>query len=170
MTTDLGPWVGILDLDKSESETVGFAGLASAGYTEARLLVRIHGAPVGQVSIPVEPESSLDARARATAEAELAYVLRLHASWDLEFDKMAGRAEWAARLACPHRSVLKSGAGISVIVCTRDRPVLLGDCLLALQQVNYHPIEFVVVDNAPSSDATTTPESSANTTPWQSRE
>ncbi|MGB6456610.1 MAG: glycosyltransferase family 2 protein [Streptosporangiaceae bacterium] len=154
MTTDLGPWVGVLDLDQSEGETAGFAGLASAGYAEARLLVRIHGAPVGHVSIPVQPENSLDSRARATAVAELADMLRLHESWDLEFDKMAGRAEWAARLACPQRSVLKSGAGISVIICTRDRPVLLADCLIALQQVNYHPIEFVVVDNAPSDDAT----------------
>jgi GT2 family glycosyltransferase len=129
-------------------------GLASAGYVDARLLVRIHGAPIGQVIIPVEPELSLAARGRAAAEAELAGVLLLHSRWDQEFDTMDERADWTARVACPQRSALKSGAGISVIVCTRDRPDALRHCLRALQQVTYDAIEFIVVDNAPSNDAT----------------
>jgi GT2 family glycosyltransferase len=152
VTAGLGPWVGVLDLD--QGETAGFTGLASAGYAEARLLVRIHGAPVGQVIIPVEPEDSLAARARAAAGAELAGMLRLHSGWDLEFDGQAIRAAWAARIACPQRSALKSGAGISIIVCTRNRPGVLRDCLSALQQVSYDPLEIVVVDNAPSDEAT----------------
>jgi GT2 family glycosyltransferase len=154
VTTDLGPWVSLLDLD--QDGPAEFAGLASADYTEARFLVRIHGAPIGQVSVPAEPKNSLAARARAAAGAELAGMLRLHSAWDREFDEKAGLASWAARLACPTRSALKSGAGISVVVCSRNRPAPLRDCLTALLQVSYDPIEFIVVDNAPSDEATRT--------------
>lgn len=152
MSPGLGPWVGQLDLD--EGETAEFTGLASAGYTMARLLVRIHRAPVGQVIVPVQPEGSLAARARAAAEAELENSLRAHLCWDHEFDTDAERAGWAARVACPERTSQKAGAGVSVIVCTRNRPDVLRDCLSALQQVSYDPVEFIVVDNAPSDDTT----------------
>jgi len=152
VTADIGPWVGQLDLD--HDETTRFIGLASAGYTEARFVVRIHGAPIGQVTLPVEPESSLAARARVSAGSELSQSLQLHAGWDQEFDEKAESASWAAQLACPERSVQKSGAGISVIVCSRNRPAVLRDCLTALLQVSYDPIEFVVVDNAPADEAT----------------
>lgn len=39
---------------------------------------------------------------------------------------------------------------ISVIVCTRDRPQLLEQCLAALQQLDYPDFEVLVVDNAPA--------------------
>lgn len=38
--------------------------------------------------------------------------------------------------------------GISVIVCTRDRPALLRRCLNSLQQLNYTGHEVLVIDNA----------------------
>jgi glycosyltransferase involved in cell wall biosynthesis len=37
---------------------------------------------------------------------------------------------------------------ISVVVCTRDRPVTLDRCLSALQKVDYPEFEVIVVDNA----------------------
>ncbi|MFN2195643.1 MAG: glycosyltransferase [Anaerolineales bacterium] len=42
----------------------------------------------------------------------------------------------------------------SVIVCTRDRPHLLSDCLQALAGLDYPRFEILVIDNAPSSSAT----------------
>ncbi|MFE2728884.1 glycosyltransferase family 2 protein [Kitasatospora sp. NPDC059327] len=49
-----------------------------------------------------------------------------------------------------------SGAAplVSVIVCTRGRPTLLGDSLSALLRTDYPATEFLVVDNAPEDDAT----------------
>ena len=41
---------------------------------------------------------------------------------------------------------------ISVVVCTRDRPQLLQQCLAALQQLDYPAFEVLVVDNAPATD------------------
>ncbi len=43
---------------------------------------------------------------------------------------------------------------ISVVICTRDRPQQLAECLFSLQNLPQPPEEIVVVDNAPSSDAT----------------
>lgn len=45
-------------------------------------------------------------------------------------------------------------ARVSVVVCTRDRPGPLARCLDALARLRDRPHELVVVDNAPSSDAT----------------
>lgn len=47
-----------------------------------------------------------------------------------------------------------STASVSVIVCTRDRPVPLRRCLRSLLDLSQHPKEILVVDNAPSTDAT----------------
>lgn len=43
---------------------------------------------------------------------------------------------------------------VSVIVCTRDRALQLDDCLQALLSLDYLDYEIIVVDNAPSDDAT----------------
>ena len=45
-------------------------------------------------------------------------------------------------------------ASISVVVCTRERPDDLKVCLQSLQALDPAPDEIVVVDNAPTSDAT----------------
>jgi GT2 family glycosyltransferase len=43
---------------------------------------------------------------------------------------------------------------VSVIICTRNRSEQLAKCLAALQNLSTPPQEIIVVDNAPSSDAT----------------
>jgi O-antigen biosynthesis protein len=45
------------------------------------------------------------------------------------------------------------GPTVSVVLCTRDRPDDLRKCLQALLSLRPEPLEIVVVDNAPSSDA-----------------
>jgi GT2 family glycosyltransferase len=45
-------------------------------------------------------------------------------------------------------------ASVSVVICTRDRPVQLAQCLRSVQRLVPPPDEILVVDNAPTSDAT----------------
>jgi GT2 family glycosyltransferase len=52
-----------------------------------------------------------------------------------------------------HFSSLNSET-ISVLICTRNRPEQLERCLLSLQNLSPSPHEIIVIDNAPSSDAT----------------
>jgi GT2 family glycosyltransferase len=49
---------------------------------------------------------------------------------------------------------LPTESSVSVIVCTRDRPEALKKCLRSLQALNPPPLEILVVDNAPRSNAT----------------
>ena len=156
MTDDPRIWVGLLDLD--ENDPVALTGPARAGYAQARILIRLHGAPIGYVDIAIQPEGTLAQRARAAADEQLAEVLQLHLRRDSESEKKADLADWAARVTCPQASPLDVGVGvglgISIIVCTRGRPAILRECLEALQKVSYEPIEILVVDNAPPDDAT----------------
>lgn len=43
---------------------------------------------------------------------------------------------------------------VSVVICTRNRPAYLKNCLLHLQQQHCVPREIIVVDNAPENDET----------------
>jgi GT2 family glycosyltransferase len=43
---------------------------------------------------------------------------------------------------------------ITVVVCTRDRPAILGGCLEQLRGLTHGSFEVVVVDNAPANDQT----------------
>jgi len=152
VTEGRGIWVGLLDLN--ENDPVALSGPERAGYTEARVLIRMHGAPIGYVEVPIQPEESLSQRARAAAEGQLAESLQLHVCRDGESERTADLAAWADHVACPQHFPPEAGVGISIIVCTRDRPAILRECLEALQKVTYDPIEILVVDNAPTDDAT----------------
>ncbi|HYF29569.1 MAG TPA: glycosyltransferase [Chitinophagaceae bacterium] len=45
-------------------------------------------------------------------------------------------------------------AGISIVVCTRNRPAQLSNCLIHLLALRYPAFEIIVVDNAPGNEDT----------------
>jgi glycosyltransferase involved in cell wall biosynthesis len=47
-----------------------------------------------------------------------------------------------------------SDSSVSVVICTRDRPEHLAKCLQSLQNLTKRPKEILVVDNAPTTEAT----------------
>jgi GT2 family glycosyltransferase len=145
-------WVGSLEL-ASDGLVTGMNGVAPAGQN-ARILVRMHGAPLGFVTLPASPVSTLTARARATAERTLAGVLQRHADADRAAAEMTGSADWASRVACPRRFSAGARPGISITVCTRDRTGQLRQTLGALREISYDPVEILIVDSAPSTDGT----------------
>jgi glycosyltransferase involved in cell wall biosynthesis len=153
MTEEEAIWVGLLDMDDG-GPVVGVSGPVPVGHRQARVLIRTHQAPLGQVCVPTLPVETLTARVRAAAETTLADALRRHAHWDKSADELGVSREWAAQAACPHHFPTRNGAGVTIIVCTRDRTEGLRECLRTLQQVAYDPIEIIVVDNAPSGNVT----------------
>jgi glycosyltransferase involved in cell wall biosynthesis len=69
--------------------------------------------------------------------------------------------KFAERLATTTRLALAPGAtrgldpaGLTIVVCTRDRSELLDGCLRAVAACDPAPAEVIVVDNAPSDDRT----------------
>jgi len=64
------------------------------------------------------------------------------------------RADPSAWPFLRHRAeVLAAAPFISVVICTRDRPDQLVNCLRVLEQQEYRRYEVVVVDNVPAGDA-----------------
>jgi O-antigen biosynthesis protein len=111
--------------------TAGVRGVEDLeGYAAVMALIRVHGAPIGQVSVPVEGgRCSADALRR-----EIAHV---------------------SRDASPSRTSRPPGSSeVTVAVCTRNRTASLADCLRSLTRLRDPRIDLLVVDNAPDSDAT----------------
>lgn len=158
MTRGGGIWVGQLDLDDdTRDDDTAVSPVSAAGtadYELARVLVRLHRAPIGYVHVAMHPEQTLSERVHAAAAAQLAEPLRAHLEQDQCDAKQAGRHDWDVRVQCPQRFPAAAGTGLTIIVCTRERPEYLLDCLGALQRVTYSPVEILVVDNAPVSRTT----------------
>lgn len=114
------------------------------GYAAARLLVRLHGRPVGWLALPTRGAPVLSA-------FELRLRIAEELAWDLVAATLGSRP---VPLPEPARTA------VSVVVCTRDRTALLRRCLHALlalkevEELDAEGLEILVVDNAPASDAT----------------
>ena len=108
MTEEGGVWVGLLDMDDVRP-VVGVSGPVCIRYRQARVLIRMHRAPLGHVSVPTLPMETLTARVRTAAETTLAEELRLHAHWDDLADEPAGsrggRLRWLALAISPLTTV-----------------------------------------------------------------
>jgi GT2 family glycosyltransferase len=146
-------WVGSLELDGNGGLT-GLNGPVRTGQARARVLICLHGAPLGFVTVPTSPEESLTSRIQMAAKTTLGEALHRHYELDAAATGPPDGATWAARVACPRRFPARDGAGVSIIVCTRDRDQSLDACLRALRRVSYHPVEILIVDNAPSGPGT----------------
>jgi GT2 family glycosyltransferase len=151
--TEASIWVGLLDLDGSEPVR-GVSGPIGDRHGLARIMIRMHRAPVGYVELPAAPANSLTERAASLAERALAEPLRRHEELDKAALDTSDPDGWLAAVSCPHRFPPSAGAGMTIIVCTRDRVAGLRGCLSSLQQVSYEPLEILVVDNAPTTDGT----------------
>lgn len=149
-----GPiWVGLLELDKSEP-VLGVASSVLQHHEDARVLVRLHNAPLGYVVVPAHPEETLTERSREAATTILAEPLHRHLNLDKRAKAPEEESNWAVRINCPDNYADYATSGVTVIVCTRDRTETLQKSLSSLQQVTHTPVEFLIVDNAPSGEGT----------------
>lgn len=113
----------------------------------ARVLVRLHGVPVGFVELEV---TGGVLRAEQVAEAAQSLDVAAHLDVDGIASPTAEGGPWACRAPGP----VPSPASVSVVLCTRDREeslrTALGSVLLAADE----DTQVVVVDNAPRTGAT----------------
>jgi GT2 family glycosyltransferase len=129
-------------------------------YRRALSLVRLHGRPLGLVSLELGTDG-LTAAAyadaiRHTLAAEVAEHLAADGLDPATEISSAGLPRGDATPACvaTRARLLADPPFISVIVATRDRAESLVRCLDSLLALDYPAFEIVVVDNAPASDAT----------------
>lgn len=146
---DLPVLVRELELSKPLSEFVNNIPQRGDLYTYARLLVRLHGIPVGYALFSLE-DLSTD-RLATTLWAQVGENTNaLLKEWGLE------KVETLPSTGIAAASVPAAGdlPFISVVVCTRNRPEGALRTLRGLMAADYPNFEVVLVDNAPSDDST----------------
>lgn len=143
-----GTWCCELELS---AEPALRAVLPLREESAARVLVRLHGAPLGYVTVPVGdagPDAGAVARGarRQFADAVADHLAEdgLTAPLDLPLPAAGGH--------CPE--LAEYDELVSVVVCTRDRGDVLTGCLDRLAALTHPHLEIVVVDNAPTDDRT----------------
>lgn len=126
----------------------------SAPHPRARVLVRWSGVPVGIVEV-----SARGGRVHRTDTVHALLEQHPHAlpreavRRALLSGGLRGPLQFSPVPDLP-ASPISATPSISVIVCTRDRPDDLARCLQSLAELDPQPFEIVIVDNAPSTDAT----------------
>ncbi|MBW4541992.1 MAG: glycosyltransferase family 2 protein [Myxacorys chilensis ATA2-1-KO14] len=156
----------VLTLDLSE----GIPELQpDPNYEQIRITFWWHGIALGQIDLssqqlPLSAAqlSNLAAQEIAPAVGDRLFEKGFRANLPLlpphaceapeDFDKLVNLQ---APLQTLHQAWAPlSQSSLSVVICTRDRPEKLAVCLRSLQSSTQPPDEIIVVDNAPSSDAT----------------
>jgi GT2 family glycosyltransferase len=157
--SDLAPPVRTLELELSGViDAIDDRHPVDGRYGWAVALVRLHRAPLGSIVMAL-PEGGIPGEAvRSLAEARLADEIAAHLAGDdlaTEADRGAGR-EIPLDPACLRSTArfLVAAPPLSVVVASRDRPEQVVACVSALLAMDYPDLEIIVVDNAPSTDAT----------------
>ncbi len=142
--------IKVMDVELSEP----LPPLDSGGYAGAHLAVRLHGQPLGSLSVgltagPVSPDEL-----QRLVDQRLGDSLRSH----LLRDGLL-RAEQQAAPGARHRCLRDLDPPsppplVSVVIPTRNRHRQLAECLESLMRVDYEAFEVIVVDNGPSDDST----------------
>jgi O-antigen biosynthesis protein len=122
------------------------------GYETVQGLVRWQGVPIGWIQAPV-----VNGQCSASQLGQLIFDEHSDAIWH----QVWLNALVTKKLHQPLDQLLHQSARlplplpkVTVAVCTRDRPTDLARCLTALTQITDLEFELLVVDNAPSTDAT----------------
>ena len=123
------------------------------GYGAVEALVRLHGTPIGSVRLPLREGRCAEADLSEAIVDQLSLPIARHLLADGLAALPAGLS--LAELAkVAHPDYAGPFPPVTVAVCTRDRPEDLRICLDAIARVDYPALEVLVVDNAPSCDAT----------------
>jgi GT2 family glycosyltransferase len=171
------PWtaVRVLDLELDEPDGLRAPGGSGPVHPAGRVLVlaRLHGHPLGVVTVTGAPGGSAGAR-QALVDAvrrELAAAVAEHLAADARATALARDSERdsdpdgdggrdVGRDAAPgtppcrvgRARVLREPPSISVVVATHNRVRPLRQCLDSLLRTGYPRLDVMVVDNAPASD------------------
>ncbi len=125
------------------------------GYRALQALVRLHGVPIGTVTVPLSDGrcSAIALREAISKEKGLAVVrhlLRDRLAQPLPRDGV----EMEDLIRTPPAVYHGPLPTVTVAVCTRDRTSTLERCLDSVVRLDYPDLELLVVDNAPGNDAT----------------
>lgn len=144
--------IKVMDLELSHPLT-SLYGLEN--YGSLQLLVRLHGTPAGYIKLPVLNGSCSASAIREAVLHQYGIHIRRHLINDaLAASPLQSGLDMDMLLKKPHPPYDGPFPSVTVAVCTRDRPTDLARCLDSLKCFEHENLEIIIVDNAPSSDAT----------------
>ncbi len=161
-TAGQAAWTGFAPVRMIEIElTEPLPALRADGrYRRALVLARLHGEPIGAKLIDLADQSfgSDEVAALIWPMVRHEVAIRFTAAGLAQPAGLSGSglakpdaAGWPFLL---HRSqALRTAPFISVVICTRNRPQQLANCLSFVAAQDYPSFEVVVVDNSPGDDA-----------------
>lgn len=133
-------------------------------HDAARLLIRLHGCPIGYADLigglaePIDRArilAALDPATTARALRHLAADQCANGAQALSAGlSLAAALELRAGVPCANADAPNDGPLITVAICTRDRAASLAHTLDSLLRQTYCACDILVVDNAPRDDAT----------------
>ena len=124
-------------------------------YTAVRALVRLHGEPLGHVPLPLTNGTvSVEEQAHAIHTHLSEPVLRACLRNGLREPLSEHGMSLATLQDAPPPAYTGPTPLVTVAVCSRDRPDDVRRCLRSLQHLRYPHLDVLLVDNAPSDDAT----------------
>jgi GT2 family glycosyltransferase len=136
-----------IDLDRPLEDLRLGGAPSGAPYEDARVLVRLHGEPVGIVSVPVDPSGRIPHSLLSEAVGrELGSAIAEHL--ERHRCQVTGRTCSGRALAAGRRP------SVSVIVPTAGRPERLHRCLSSITRLTYPNFEVIVADNRPDDHRT----------------
>ena len=145
---------------------------ACIGYDGVRTIFFLNGVPLGHcqlatAQLPASPQHLANHAAKAIALAAGDYLLEegfrsaLPGLAEPPPESPADYLRLLSGLQNPARELGRRLPGlpdspltVSIAVCTRERPAELARCLASLAELSEAPLEVLVIDNAPVSNAT----------------
>jgi len=125
------------------------------GYVQVQVLTRLHGTPIGMVTVPIRNGHVAAASLMTEVLDHLRRPIIRHLLQDLLASPAAAQAPRADDLVqVAHPASTETLPSMTVAVCTRDRPDDLARCLEALERSDYPGLDVLVVDNASRTDQT----------------
>ncbi|MGH2905869.1 MAG: glycosyltransferase family 2 protein [Solirubrobacterales bacterium] len=126
-------------------------------YPRARLVVRLHRAPVGIVELPLQDGAATEQAVVDAINGSLSELIARHFQQDGLPAEPLTTAGYPFDGEPPCLAMPATGEAdpfVSVVVCTRDRAKSLARALRSILAVEYENFEVVLVDNAPATAAT----------------
>lgn len=132
-----------------------------AGYVGLQALVRLQGRVLGYAQLPVInggcDRPTLEQALHQQLGPEIRQALWIHGLLHGLPEQAPTFADLRAlKPTCLNSATVQPSPLITVAVCTRDRPEDLALCLDALLQLDYPNLDLLVIDNAPSDNASQT--------------
>ena len=136
-------------------------------YRGARLLVRLHGEPIGEVMLQLPPRRLASPELAAVIWPQLGDQVGKHCAEDgipPPAGLTAAGLTHPGQPACRARRIAAGDPPITVLIATRDRTDSLLRCLGSLAKLDYPSFDVVVSDSAPATG--TTARTLASATGW----